>query len=170
MPFTIRPVTPDDAAGVIALLTTVTAEPVNNLGRDSSEPMFSEDWEREFLGEQARRDDWCGLAAIGADGAVVGLVTIDGKKRLAMRHCGDLGISVRADYRGLGAGRALMEAVLACARASGVITRVELVVLARNERAIRLYESLGFQIEGRHPHAFFRDGQYLDDLTMGLLL
>ena len=103
-------------------------------------------------------------------GDVVGLVTVDGKRRLALRHCGVLGVSVRADYRGQGVGHALMARAIAWARAAGVITRIELQVLARNETAIHLYERRGFQHEGRHPHAFYRDGQYLDDLTMGLLL
>jgi RimJ/RimL family protein N-acetyltransferase len=170
MPYTIRPVQPDDAAGVIALLTNVAHDPINNIGRDPDEPMFTEEWERGYLATQAARLDWCGFAAISDSGEVVGMVTIDGKKRSAMRHCGVLGISVRADFRGLGAGRALMERAVAWVRASGVISRIELQVLARNTTAIHLYERLGFQYEGRHPRAFYRDSQYLDDLTMGLLL
>lgn len=170
MPYTIRPTQPDDAAGMIALLTAVARDPINNIGRDADEPMFTEEWEREYLAMQTARLDWLGLVAIGDDGAVIGSLTLDGKQRKAMRHCAELGICVRADYRGQGVGRALMERSIAWARESGVIRRIELQVLARNTIAIQLYEKLGFQHEGRHPRAVYRDEQYLDNLTMGLLL
>jgi RimJ/RimL family protein N-acetyltransferase len=170
MPYTIRPVQPDDAAGIIALLSSVAHDPINNIGRDADEPMFTEEWERDYLTTQVTRPDWLCLVAISESGEVIGDLTLDGKKRKAMRHCAILGISVRADYRGQGVGRALMERAIAWARESGAITRIELQVLARNAIAIRLYEKLGFQHEGHHPRAFYRDGQYLDDITMGLLL
>lgn len=170
MSYSIRPLQPDDAAGVIALLASVSRDSVNNITREPGEPMFTVEQEREFLATQSARPDWCGFAAIAESGEVVGTVIIDGKRRTAMRHCGLLGISVRADYRGQGVGYALMERAIAWARASGVITRIELQVLARNATAIHLYERVGFQREGRHPRSFYRDGQYLDDLTMGLLL
>jgi len=51
-----------------------------------------------------------------------------------------------------------------------VITRVELQVFARNETAIRLYERFGSEVEGRRRRAVFRGGEYLDDLTMAVLL
>jgi RimJ/RimL family protein N-acetyltransferase len=161
---------PDDAAGMIALLSSVAHDPVNNIGRDADEPMFTEEWEREYLTTQAARPDWLGLVAISDRGEVIGALTLEGKQRKAMRHCAVLGISVRADHRGQGVGRALMERGTAWARESGVIKRIELQVLARNTVAIQLYEKLGFQHEGHHPRAFYRDGQYLDDMTMGLLL
>lgn len=170
MTYSIRPCQPDDAAGVLALLASVSRDPVNNIGREPDDPMFTGEEEREYLAAQAARPDWCGFAAISETGDVVGLVTIDGKRRLAMRHCGVLGVSVRADYRGQGMGGALMERAIVWARGSGVITRIELQVLARNTTAIGLYERLGFQLEGRHPRAFYRDGGFLDDLTMALLL
>jgi RimJ/RimL family protein N-acetyltransferase len=160
----------DDAAGIIALLSSVALDPINNIGREADEPMFTEEWEREYLATQATRPNWLGLVAIGDGGEVIGELTLDGKQRKAMRHCAILGISVRADYRGQGVGRALMERAIIWARDSGSIKRIELQVLARNTIAIQLYEKLGFQREGRHPLAFYRDGQYLDDMTMGLLL
>jgi RimJ/RimL family protein N-acetyltransferase len=170
MSYSIRPPRPDDAVGIIALLASVSRDPINNIGREPDDPMFTEEQEREYLATQAARPDWCGFAAVSVSGEVVGMVTIDGKRRRAMRHCGVLGVSVRADCRGQGVGRALMERAIAWARESGVITRVELQVLARNATAISLYERLGFQLEGRHPRAFYRGGEYLDDLTMGLLI
>ncbi|HEU0025850.1 MAG TPA: GNAT family protein [Ktedonobacterales bacterium] len=170
MPVTVRPVRPDDAAGVLALLAHVVAEPVNNLMREPGEPMFTEEQEREFLASQIMRPDWRGFVAVAESGEIIGMVMIDGKQRPAVRHRGELGINVAASWRGQGVGRALMERAIAWARESGVLTRIELIVLARNETAIRLYERLGFQHEGRRQRAMLRNGEYLDDLMMSLLL
>ncbi len=170
MPYSIRPVRPDDAAAVLALLAGVVSEPVNNLMREPGEPIFTEEEEREFLAGQTMRPDWCCFVAVADSGEIIGMVTIDGQRRPAVRHCGRLGVSVAAGWRGQGVGRALMERAIACARESGVLTRIELLVLVRNEAAIHLYERLGFQHEGRHKRALLRNGEYLDELAMALLL
>jgi RimJ/RimL family protein N-acetyltransferase len=47
--------------------------------------------------------------------------------------------------------------------------RIELEVFARNERAIHVYEKVGFQVEGRRREAFFKYGAYRDIVVMGLL-
>ena len=47
--------------------------------------------------------------------------------------------------------------------------RIELSVFEDNPRAIRCYEKLGFQHEGRRREADYREGRYRDVLMMGLL-
>ena len=74
------------------------------------------------------------------------------------------------EWREQGIGRQLMSHGIHWARSTGIITRIELHVFARNDRAIRLYQALGFVEEGRRREAVIRDGEYLDDLVMGLLL
>jgi RimJ/RimL family protein N-acetyltransferase len=49
------------------------------------------------------------------------------------------------------------------------LNRVYLSVLATNERAIRLYQSLGFLDEGRLRAAQFKNGQRIDVILMALL-
>jgi ribosomal protein S18 acetylase RimI-like enzyme len=56
---------------------------------------------------------------------------------------GRLGMGLLADYRARGIGRALLEATLDDAFARG-FERVALEVFAGNERAVRLYEKVGF--------------------------
>lgn len=170
MPYDIRPARPDHAAGIIALLRSVASEPVNNILREPGEALFTVEQERDFLAGQALRPDWLAFVALAEDGAVIGMITIDGKRRQAVRHRGALGISVAAAWRGQGVGRALMDHAIQGARDTGVFTRIELTVLARNETAIRLYERVGFQTEGRSQRALLRNGEYLDELIMALLL
>jgi putative acetyltransferase len=51
-----------------------------------------------------------------------------------------------------------------------MVRRVELTVYARNDGAIRLYERCGFAIEGRHRATFCKGGEYIDSLTMAMLI
>jgi RimJ/RimL family protein N-acetyltransferase len=49
------------------------------------------------------------------------------------------------------------------------LSRLGLTVFANNERAIKLYESLGFDREGLLRDAVFIDGSWLDVVVMGRL-
>jgi RimJ/RimL family protein N-acetyltransferase len=86
----------------------------------------------------------------------------------AVKHCGSLGMGVMAAYRGQGIGERLLRACLAKAQTKGM-TRVELQVRSDNERAIRLYERLGFAHEGTLRRAMRFDDTYYDALQMSLL-
>jgi RimJ/RimL family protein N-acetyltransferase len=47
--------------------------------------------------------------------------------------------------------------------------RIQLTVYSYNTRAIRMYEKLGFQLEGNYREYLLRDGQHYDMLLYGLL-
>lgn len=49
------------------------------------------------------------------------------------------------------------------------LMRIQLTVLATNERAYQLYKSLEFKEEGRLRRAQYKEGQYIDIAIMGLL-
>jgi [ribosomal protein S5]-alanine N-acetyltransferase len=49
------------------------------------------------------------------------------------------------------------------------LNRIHLSVLATNERAIHLYQALGFQDEGRLRQAQFKTGHYVDVVLMSML-
>jgi putative acetyltransferase len=84
------------------------------------------------------------------------------------RHAGEVYmIAVREDMHGRGIGRALMEAMLDLADNWLQLSRVGLMVWATNTRAIRLYESLGFELEGTLKRYVFGRGRYLDACFMG---
>ena len=77
------------------------------------------------------------------------------------------GMSVLSEARGRGGGRALLDAVLAHAGACGA-HKIELEVWPDNARAIALYLSAGFEIEGmRRDHYRRRDGSLRSALIMG---
>jgi RimJ/RimL family protein N-acetyltransferase len=79
-------------------------------------------------------------------------------------HVGVLGILVHRDFRGRGAGDALLRSTLAGCR--GTFDLVRLSVFAANARARRLYERHGFVGIGRVPAGVRRGDQYLDEDLM----
>jgi RimJ/RimL family protein N-acetyltransferase len=102
------------------------------------------------------------------DDRVVGWCDVLPKPRPALRHSGVLGMGVISEHRGRGIGRALLDATLQTAKASG-ISRIELTVRVDNERAKRLYERFGFVIEGLCRRHMRVDGEFKDSWLMALL-
>lgn len=85
------------------------------------------------------------------------------------RHVGQLGMAVRDDWRGKGAGTALMQAAVDLADKWLNLERLELDVYTDNEAAVRLYTKFGFVIEGTRTRFAFRDGRYVDAYMMARL-
>ena len=85
------------------------------------------------------------------------------------RHAGQIGMAVRDDWHGKGAGTALMGAAVDLADRWLNLTRLELDVYTDNEPAIRLYKKFGFVIEGTLVNYAYRDGQFVDTYTMARL-
>lgn len=85
------------------------------------------------------------------------------------RHVGQIGMVVRDDWQGKGAGTALMQAMVELAERWLNLTRIELEVYTDNEPAIRLYKKFDFVIEGTQINFAYRDGQYVDAYFMARL-
>jgi ribosomal protein S18 acetylase RimI-like enzyme len=78
------------------------------------------------------------------------------------------GMYVRPEYRGLGLGRMLVEAIIDHARER--VELLQLFVVSDNLPARRLYKSLGFVEYGVEWHATKHRGHYHDDVMMALPL
>jgi putative acetyltransferase len=85
------------------------------------------------------------------------------------RHVGQIGMAVRDDWQGKGAGTALMQAVVDLADKWLNLNRLELKVYTDNEPAIRLYKKFGFVTEGTLLQFAYRDGEFVDVYTMARL-
>ncbi len=109
------------------------------------------------------------VAEVG--GKIVGLAGIESMGAVyKVRHRAQFGISVDRDFWGLGLGTALTRACIDLAAAAGYL-QLELNVVAENERAIALYEKLGFVEYGRDPMGFLsRSGLFQEVVFMRLEL
>jgi putative acetyltransferase len=85
------------------------------------------------------------------------------------RHVGQLGMAVRDDWQGKGAGTALMQAAVDLADKWLNLERLELEVYTDNAPAVHLYTKFGFVIEGTLVRFAFRDGRYVDGYAMARL-
>ena len=83
-------------------------------------------------------------------------------------HVGDLNmVATRADSVRQGIGRMLAEALIDLAENWLNLRRLSLIVFSDNEHAIRLYQSLGFEIEGTMRRFGYGNGAWMDAIMMG---
>ncbi len=169
-----------DVEGIYYYMKRLVDEPGLYIGFDPGEfdpPIESEvDW----VEKHARSDNSVILLAVNEDvgegerdlddGEMVGLLNCTGGGRRGSRHETSLGVSIKEGWRGQGIGRRMMEAALEWARASGVVKRVQLEVLGENVRAQKLYEELGFEVEGVRRQSWWKFGRWMDSVIMGKLI
>lgn len=98
---------------------------------------------------------------------VVGLASLNVNASPRIRHSASIGISVHADYQGMGIGKKLMKELIDLSDNWLMLVRLELGVYPDNEKALKLYKSLGFEEEGLKKYSAIRDGKYVDEIIMG---
>jgi ribosomal protein S18 acetylase RimI-like enzyme len=112
------------------------------------------------LPEQRARAFWvqpppgATLVAVDANGRIVGTAEIAPNHGGGAAHVANAGFMVDAGAGGRGVGRALGEAAMKRARADGFRAMVFNAVVSSNERAVALWQSLGFQILTTVPEGF----------------
>lgn len=104
------------------------------------------------------------------DRVIVGSCILTGSSLRREKHKVDVGISIQKKYWGMGIGRKLMEIAMDWAKGRD-IKKITLKVDALNHRAIGLYLSLGFEIEGRLlKDKYISDEGYRNSYLMGLTI
>jgi RimJ/RimL family protein N-acetyltransferase len=162
--FEIREATEEDAGRLQEFVAGVISERLPVLLEKSSPPSI--DQERDFIRRVLEPGGVILVATIGD--RIVGLLDFHREKRPQAAHGGGFGMSVAKEYRRQGIGSALLEALIAWAQSRSV-WRLELEVFESNDRAIRLYEKMGFQLEGRRRKAVVVGNERLDVLLMARL-
>jgi ribosomal protein S18 acetylase RimI-like enzyme len=113
------------------------------------------------------------LAGIGRyivaemDRRIVGHALLEPMPLEAIAHVFRLTIVVHPGFLGQGIGEALMRHIMDWAVRASRVEKIELLVRATNQRAIRLYRKLGFTEEGRfRMRVRLPDGTFVDDIAM----
>nr|WP_024966940.1 GNAT family N-acetyltransferase [Pantoea sp. IMH] len=123
-------------------------------------------WESRI--QNYSENGWIGFVA-EIEGVVVAELVIFTQKNIRLRHVVSFGVAVDMNHSGKGIGKKL---ILFCQEyafqwlAAG---RLELEVFASNSSAIKLYEKLGFEIEGKKRNAALKNGVYQDVFIMSKL-
>jgi RimJ/RimL family protein N-acetyltransferase len=155
--FVVRPASVGDTRAMAELFAAVAQE---RDGIATEPPVDVEERAAQFARTAA------GSVVAVADRRVVGMLHVD-----VSRHgFGEFGMLVDRDWRGRGAGSALVQATAEWARGHG-LHKLCLEVFAHNSAAIALYRKYGFMEEGRRIKQYRRDsGELWDSIVMGLLL
>jgi len=165
---TIREAEALDAGPIIEYVDLVCGE-TDFLSFGAGDFGMSLEEEMLFL-EQSREADNRFYIVATVDERIVASLGFDGGRRPRTRHAGEFGVTVRKSHWGLGIGSILLDTMIDWARASGCVNKINLRCRVDNARAIRLYESRGFEIEGTLRRDLFVNGEYHDHLLMGLIL
>lgn len=99
---------------------------------------------------------------------VIGLVSLTNIDRINQAAIFHIMIGDRSQ-RGKGVGSFATKEILRHAFYDMNLNRVELSVLEKNERAIRLYEKIGFKKEGIKREAVYKNGQFVNMILMAIL-
>ena len=168
-PFLLRSAGAADGPEVLEVFRLTHGE-TDYLLSQPEEISFTPEQEAEFLAKKEADPRELELCAV-VDGKIVGTAGIEAVGRYRkVRHRAAFGVSVVRAYWGMGIGRALTEACIACAQDAGY-AQLELDVVADNAAALALYRSLGFAEYGRNPKGFrSRSGHWQELVLMRLEL
>ena len=159
----IRPIREADARAFLELSNTLDAESDFRL-LEPGERRTTVQEEREIIRrvQESAKD---AILVAEVEGRLVGYVAALGGKHRRNQHVAVVVISVLERYWGQGIGTQLLEALEVRAREQAV-HRLELTVMVHNDRAIGLYQKMGFEVEGRRRDALRLGDRYVDEFCM----
>ena len=163
--FTIRDAGEGDAAGIAAIYNDAVLRTTAIWNETQVDPENRRAW----IGGR-RAAGYPVLVAIDARGGVAGYASFgDWRAFDGYRHTVEHSVYVRADLRGAGLGRRLMEELIARARALGKHVMVA-GIEAENAGSIALHEKLGFARVGFMPQVGAKFGRWVDRAFLQLTL
>lgn len=164
----IREAIPDDAKSILKHLRNTALETgFMTMGEEG--PGIPVEEEQEQLAKLYESNNNLLLVTL-VDDEVIGTASISGSQSPKMRHIGEVGIVIAEAYWGYGLGTVMMNEMIDWATESSVLKRLELTVQARNQKARKLYEKLGFTLEAIMPRGVKDNGDYLDVCLMSMMI
>ncbi|KAA8786564.1 RimJ/RimL family protein N-acetyltransferase [Paenibacillus sp. 4624] len=164
MHYTIRSAMEKDADKLSSLRVQLDGE-TDNMDREAGEAFIDVAGFRELIRMDTAKRNHLFLVAV-ASGDIVGYCRCAGSELKRFSHQVEFGVCVARSFWGYGIGREMLQSSLQWVDEQG-IEKVTLKVLATNDKAIRLYETSGFEVEGvfkrDRRHA---DGRYYDTVVM----
>jgi RimJ/RimL family protein N-acetyltransferase len=109
------------------------------------------------------------ILVVAQDDRLVGFLGAYGGSFQRNRHAAYIIIGILQAYAGQGIGKELFRALEAWADSHG-LHRLELTVMCHNERGVRLYQKMGYKIEGIKQDSLWVNGRYVDEYYMAKLL
>jgi len=164
----IREVCEEDAERFLTLCHQLDRETQFML-LEPGERVITLEEQRERIKSILARDNQTILVAQDQQGQMTGYLSAIGGDCNRNRHTAYLVIGILQGFAGQGIGTKLFAQVEKWARTHDV-HRLELTVMVHNERAVKLYQKMGFEIEGLKKHTLLVNDQYVDEYEMAKLL
>ena len=161
----IREASPEDAAAILDYYKIVGGE-THNLSFGSEGKPISLEEEKVYLADLLAAKRSVAYLALLA-GEIIAKASISNFSRERLKHKAYVAISVKRDYWGVGIGTLLMEKLITFAQKAG-LELLTLDVLSENQRAISIYEKLGFERYGRLEKSNLIEGKYYSTDAMKL--
>lgn len=162
----VRPAAESDASSLLQLRKVVFEETEYMLLEPLEFRDTVQDEQRRIRSLNGQPNSAC-LVAV-ADGERVGFLSAMGGHVNRLRHSVKLALGVRRSSWGRGVGKALLYTALALSR-DAKLKRIELTVHTTNERALSLYKSAGFEIEGTRRSSLLVGGRHVDEYLMSFI-
>ncbi|EGW37063.1 GNAT family N-acetyltransferase [Desulfosporosinus sp. OT] len=156
----------NDALVVLEYINKVSTES-DNLTFGECEFGITEDEEVGIIETITKSDNQLMLCAF-IDDKLVGQLVFRGGSRLRIRHAGEFGITVLQAHWGKGIGSEMINYLIAWAKETQIIRKINLRVRSDNQQAISLYRKFGFVSEGTITREFLINGEFYDSIHMGL--
>jgi L-amino acid N-acyltransferase len=161
---TIRDASAADMPGVLAIFNQILVQTTAIYDQHPST------LEERLAWLESRRAGGFPVLVAELDGEVIGFASYgDWRARWGYRYTVEHSVHVDAAHRGRGVGRALVEALLARARAAGVHVMIG-GIDAENLGSIRFHRRLGFEQVGHYREVAHKFGRWLDLVSMQLFL
>jgi len=121
---------------------------------------------KEYLNNILENDGSFVLICIDAD-KIIGSIDLIRKKRLEEHHVADIGMCIKKEYRNKGIGKEMFRKVFDICQNEKKIEKIELDVFSNNIAGIKLYERMGFEIEGKRRNSIVKGNEKIDLIMMG---
>ena len=159
-----RSPTAEDAHEMINYLKTCASE-TEFILRYPEECVETDEQEAKFLTEKSASKTQM-MIVCEMDGQIAGSCQISFNNRLKIKHRASVSIVLLKKYWNLGIGTAMFEEMIKIAKQKGV-SQMELEFVEGNDRALRLYEKLGFHVVAEKPNAIrLKNGSLLKEFFM----
>ncbi|MNB92753.1 putative acetyltransferase YhhY [compost metagenome] len=163
--YTIRSAIPEDAKKLSALRLQVDGE-TEHMDRIPGEAFIDENGFKAIIENDTKHPrNLCLVAEM--NGSILGYSRCEGNDLKRFMHKVEFGVGVLKEYWGFRIGRNLLKASIEWADSNGITKMILSGVLEINEPAVRLYKSLGFEIEGLlKQDRILSDGKYYSTYMM----
>ncbi|HEU4965230.1 MAG TPA: GNAT family N-acetyltransferase [Bacilli bacterium] len=163
--YLIRSADETDASVLSALRVQIDGE-TENMDRERGEGFIDTVGFEQIICTDTELPRNLFLVAV-VEGRIVGFSRCEGTYLKRSAHKVEFGVCVQKEHWGYGIGKQLLKESIAWADSAG-IKKITLNVLETNEKAIALYKSLGFEVEGVLKNdKFLSDEKYYNTILMG---